>query len=76
MLQKRVCPHTGVVNFFLHSDRFLSAGSVVEAAPGRFVWRAYVPGKKSGAAPDKGSAERLLKEALKSEPCRQTDCGP
>lgn len=63
MLNRRHCPHTGVVNFFAEAEPFLSVGSVIRAdgAAAPYHWRCYVglePG--SGAALDLRTAERSL----------------
>ncbi len=62
MLNRRHCPHTGIVNFFAEADPFLSVGSVIRAdgsAP--YHWRCYVGLETvSGAAPDLRTAERSL----------------
>jgi hypothetical protein len=62
MLSTRLCPHTGVVNFFADAEPFIAIGSVIRAGASQpYHWRCYV-GQESaaGAAPDMRTAERRL----------------
>jgi len=62
MLNRRHCPHTGIVNFFAEAEPFLAIGSVIRtdgSAP--YHWRCYVGLEPmAGAAPDLRTAERSL----------------
>jgi hypothetical protein len=64
MLYKTRCEHTGIVNFFTREDPLISAGSIVEKAPGRFVWRCHVGEDLRGTAQDAGVAEAKLEEVV------------
>jgi hypothetical protein len=41
MLSKRLCPHTGIVNFYFEADPHFAVGSVVKTADERYHWRCY-----------------------------------
>jgi hypothetical protein len=62
MLSSRLCPHTGIVNFFAEAEPFLAVGSVVKAGePARYHWRCYVGHEPAaGVAPDLRTAESHL----------------
>ena len=60
MLSKRLCPHTGVVNFFFERDPHFVVGSVVKAE-GRYLWRCYTdPFEAVGAEADIALAEQRV----------------
>jgi hypothetical protein len=60
MLMARRCPHTGVVNVFVHTQPFLAIGSLVRADAKTYHWRCYLGAPACGAAPDIETAERRL----------------
>lgn len=65
MITKRRCPHTGIVNFFSHSDPLLAVGSVSQAmSPIHYVWRSYLDDRQSGVAADCAAAEAHLRDAI------------
>jgi hypothetical protein len=60
MLSKRLCPHTGVVNFFFEREPHFAVGSVVKA-DGRYLWRCYTdPFEAVGEEADIGLAEQRV----------------
>jgi hypothetical protein len=79
MLSTRLCPHTGVVNFFADAEPFIAIGSVIRGGASQpYHWRCYV-GQESaaGAAPDMRTAERRLvgryRELLRATVSAQRD---
>jgi len=50
MLRKRRCERTGIINFFVDSESFLAAGSIVQIAPSQFVWRSHIDDTRVGIA--------------------------
>jgi hypothetical protein len=65
VITKRRCPHTGIVNFFSHSDPLLAVGSVTHAtSPTQYVWRSYLDDRQSGIAADCAAAEAHLRDAI------------
>jgi hypothetical protein len=74
MLSKRLCPHTGIVNFFFDGDPHLAVGSVVKAEGRGYLWRCYTdPFAAVGAAADIATAEQRVadlchKAAAQPEP--------
>ena len=63
MLSKRLCPHTGVVNFFFEREPHFSVGSVVKAEGRGYLWRCYAhPFEAVGAEEDMHSAEARVAE--------------
>ena len=73
MITKRRCPHTGIVNFFSHSDPLLAVGSVSRlASPAHYVWRSYLDDRQSGVTADSVLAETRLRDAI----ARRQDAKP
>ena len=69
MISKRRCPHTGIVNFFCHSDPLLAVGSVSQATSAtHYVWRSYLDDRQSGVAANSAAAEALLRDAITRRP--------
>jgi len=65
VITKRRCPHTGIVNFFSHSDPLLALGSVTQArSPTQYVWRSYLDDRQSGVTADRAAAEAHLRDAI------------
>jgi hypothetical protein len=65
VITKRRCPHTGIVNFFSHSDPLLAVGSVTQATSvTQYVWRSYLDDRQSGVAADSAAAEAHLRDAI------------
>ena len=64
MLLMLRCPHTGLVNFFTDVDPFLSVGSIIAAAPSRYIWRCHLVDHRCGVTTDAVSAEVNLRRAL------------
>ncbi|HSR81046.1 MAG TPA: hypothetical protein VLL28_09740 [Hyphomicrobiaceae bacterium] len=75
MITKRRCPHTGIVNFFSHSDPQLAVGSVSQttSAATHYVWRSYLDDRQSGVAADSGAAEAHLRNAIARRPDAKPD---
>ena len=74
MITKRHCPHTGIVNFFSHSDPLLAVGSVSQATSAtHYVWRSYLDDRQSGVAADRAAAETHLREAIARRPDAKPD---
>jgi hypothetical protein len=60
MLSKRLCPHTGVVNFFFEREPHFAVGSVVKV-DGRYLWHCYTdPFEAVGAEADIAVAEQRV----------------
>jgi hypothetical protein len=74
VITKRQCPHTGIVNFFSHSDPQLAdpqlaVGSVSQATRAtHYVWRSYLDGRQSGVAAASAAAEAYLRDAIAPRP--------
>jgi hypothetical protein len=66
VLDRHLCPHTGVHNYFHKAEPLLAVGSIVEVRPGRFVWRCHVADDRAGTARDRHAAESELKRAVAS----------
>ena len=64
MLRNRRCERTGMINFFVDSESFLAAGSIVQIAPSQFVWRSHVDDTRVGIARHLFVAEAHLYCAL------------
>lgn len=63
MLSKRLCPHTGIVNFYFETEPHFAVGSVVRAEGKGYLWRCYTdPCESVGAEADITSAEQRLAE--------------
>jgi hypothetical protein len=61
MLSKRLCPHTGVVNFFFVGEPHFAVGSVVKAEGRGYLWRCYTdPFAAVGAESDIALAEKRV----------------
>jgi hypothetical protein len=75
VITKRRCPHTGIVNFFSHSDPQLAVGSVSQAtsAATHYVWRSYLDERQSGVAADSAAAEAHLRNAIARRPDAKPD---
>jgi hypothetical protein len=41
MLSKRLCPHTGIVNFYFEAEPHFAVGSVVTTTERGYLWRCY-----------------------------------
>jgi hypothetical protein len=67
MIIKRICPQTGIVNFFVAADPFMAIGSVVKAkAAAQYDWRCYFDEPIVGTTQDRGTAEAQLRGAMSS----------
>jgi hypothetical protein len=65
VISSRICPHTGIVNYFIASDPLLAVGSVTEGTtPTQFDWRCYLDDPVAGTAPDMRVAENALRRAI------------
>jgi hypothetical protein len=64
MLLKRRCERTGVINFFSDTEPLLAAGSIVQVASSRYVWRSHVQDDRVGIARYLPVAEAHLYRAL------------
>ena len=65
MISSRICPHTGIANYFITSDPLLAVGSVTESTtPSHFDWRCYLDDPVAGTAPDIRIAENALRRAI------------
>ena len=65
MISSKICPHTGVVNYFIGSDPLLAVGSVTgRTTPTHFDWRCYLDDPVAGTAPDMRVAEDALRCAI------------
>jgi hypothetical protein len=61
MLAKRLCPYTGIVNFYFEAEPHFAVGSVVKIADQRYLWRCYTdPYSGVGAEADIEMAERRV----------------
>ena len=61
MLSKRLCPHTGVVNFYFEREPHFAVGSVVKAEGRGYLWRCYTdPFETVGAEDDMRMAEQRV----------------
>ncbi|MFZ1104338.1 MAG: hypothetical protein WAN86_16080 [Hyphomicrobiaceae bacterium] len=61
MLSKRLCPYTGVVNFYFDAEPHFAVGSVVKTAEQRYLWRCYTdPCAGVGAEADIEMAEQRV----------------
>ena len=61
MLSKRLCPHTGVMNFYFEAEPHFAVGSVVKAAGEGYLWRCYTdPFAAAGAEPRIEVAEQRV----------------
>jgi hypothetical protein len=71
MLSKRLCPHTGVVNFYFEREPHFAVGSVVKG-DGRYFWRCYTdPFEAVGAEADIAVAEQRVADL-----CRKAAAHP
>jgi hypothetical protein len=67
MLSKRLCPHTGIVNFYFEDEPHFAVGSVVKTEGRGYLWRCYTdPFEAVGA-----EADIKLAEARVAELCRK-----
>lgn len=65
MIIKRICPQTGIANFFAMSDPFMSVGSVAKGkTTANYDWRCYLDEPVAGTARDRASAETQLRHAI------------
>ena len=72
MLSKRLCPHTGVMNFYFEQEPHFAVGSVVKAEGRGYLWRCYAdPFEAVGAEADMRSAEERVAEL-----CRRAAAHP
>lgn len=72
MLSKRLCPHTGVVNFYFEQEPHFAVGSVVKAEGRGYLWRCYTdPFAAVGAEDDIAVAEKRVAEL-----CRKAAAQP
>jgi hypothetical protein len=63
MLSKRLCPHTGIVNFYFEAEPHFAVGSVVKAEGMGYLWRCYTdPCEAVGAEDDISKAEARVAE--------------
>jgi hypothetical protein len=61
MLSKRLCPHTGIVNFYFDAEPHFAVGSVVKITDRRYLWRCYTdPCTGVGAEADIEMAEQRV----------------
>jgi hypothetical protein len=74
VITKRRCPHTGIVNFFSHTDPLLAVGSVSrETNPSHYIWRSYLDDRRCGVAADIAAAEAHLRDAIGRRPDPKPD---
>ena len=74
MITKRRCPHTGIVNFFSHTDPLLAVGSVTQATRAtQYLWRSYLDDRQSGVTADCAVAEARLRDAIARRPDAKPD---
>lgn len=67
MLSKRLCPHTGIVNFYFDAEPHFAVGSVVKMAGKGYLWHCYTdPCAAVGAEADMTLAEQRVADL-----CRQ-----
>jgi hypothetical protein len=72
MLSKRLCPHTGIVNFYFEAEPHFAVGSVVKTTDKGYLWRCYTdPCVAVGAEADRGLAEKRVAEL-----CRKAAAQP
>lgn len=75
MLSKRLCPYTGIVNFYFDADPHFAVGSVVKIAEKRYLWRCYTdPCTGVGAEVDIEMAEQRV--AYLCQKAAQRPTGP
>lgn len=61
MLSKRLCPHTGIMNFYFDAEPHFAVGSVVQTADKRYLWRCYTdPCSAVGSEVDIAMAEQRV----------------
>lgn len=61
MLSKRLCPYTGIVNFYFDADPHIAVGSVIKTADKGYLWRCYTdPCTAVGSETDKEIAEQRV----------------
>jgi hypothetical protein len=67
MIIKRICPQTGIANFFAAADPFISIGSVATTKrAAQYDWRCYLDEPVAGTAREKATAETQLRQAIES----------
>jgi hypothetical protein len=72
MLSKRLCPHTGIVNFYFDDEPHFAVGSVVKAEGKGYLWRCYTdPCEAVGAEPDIRTAEARVAELCRKAAANQ-----
>lgn len=72
MLSKRLCPHTGIVNFYFDAEPHFAVGSVVKTTDQGYLWRCYTdPCAAVGAEADRTMAEQRVAEL-----CRKAAAQP
>jgi hypothetical protein len=65
VLQKKRCPHTGIVNFYTDAEPLMAVGSVTRTgAKSRFAWRCYLDDEAGGLAANRHLAEAQLRQAI------------
>src|SRR5262245_3692456 len=67
MLSKRLCPHTGIVNFYFDAEPHFAVGSVVKMAGDGYLWRCYTDPCEAVRA----EADMTLAEQRLADLCRQ-----
>jgi hypothetical protein len=72
MLSKRLCPHTGIVNFYFEDEPHFAVGSVVKTEGRGYLWRCYTdPFEAVGAEADIKSAEARVAELCRKAAANQ-----
>jgi hypothetical protein len=72
MLSKRLCPHTGIVNFYFDAEPHFAVGSVVKAAGKGYLWRCYTdPCEAVGAEDDIRAAEQRVADLCRKAAAEQ-----
>jgi hypothetical protein len=74
MLSKRLCPYTGIVNFYFEAEPHFAVGSVVKSADQRYLWRCYTdPCTGVGAEDDIEIAEQRVEHLCRKAVQRATE---
>jgi hypothetical protein len=72
MLSKRLCPHTGIVNFYFEAEPHFAVGSVIKTMDNAYHWRCYTdPCAAVGEEADRGMAEQRVADL-----CRKAAAQP
>jgi hypothetical protein len=72
MLLKRLCPYTGIMNFYFDGEPHFAVGSVVKATGKGYLWRCYTdPCAAVGAEDDMALAEQRVVDL-----CRKAAASP